>query len=343
MKDFNEDEWLQGDDIPTPPSNGFSKLFFKTDGKLYSINSSSLELRIGPIDTGSFIISSSFNSFTQSYYIDSSSFDYKIISNANNISAKVSTGSFNVFTQSYYQDSASFNNRLNNISIVGYVMTGSFNAFTQSYYNDSQSFNNRINNITGSSQINTGSFVLTSSFNAFTQSYYQNSASFDIRINQKLNSGSFNAFTQSYYQNSASFNSRINNIIFGTEYHYDELNIIGSTTSTSYITCLKLTTGALPAGNYRVQAYAEVSPSNANRQIDVEVRLDQTDGTPPTNGTVLSETSTRPSAASVYANISMLKSNISLTAGIHTIALNYKISSNTATIRNVRIELFRIS
>jgi len=53
-------------------------------------------------------------------------------------SSLVTTSSFNSFTQSYYTDSASFNNRINNVTFdtSSLVSTSSFNAYTQS--NDSK-------------------------------------------------------------------------------------------------------------------------------------------------------------------------------------------------------------
>ena len=42
------------------------------------------------------------------------------------------TSSFNSFTQSYQTDSASFNSRINAVDVSGYVSTASFNAYTQS-------------------------------------------------------------------------------------------------------------------------------------------------------------------------------------------------------------------
>lgn len=72
-------------------------------------------------------------------------------------SSLVTTSSFNTFTSSYYVDSASFNDRINagggSVNLGAYVTTSSFNAFTSSYDQDSASFTTRINNS------NTGSFT----------------------------------------------------------------------------------------------------------------------------------------------------------------------------------------
>lgn len=87
------------------------------------------------------------------------------------ISAFVLTSSYNPFTASYYLDSASFDIRINAIGspidLSEYTLTSSFNSFTSSYYLDSASFDTRINNI----DVDTSFLVTTSSFNSFTGSY----------------------------------------------------------------------------------------------------------------------------------------------------------------------------
>ena len=70
-------------------------------------------------------------------YIPTASYDF------------VTTASFNAFTQSYYNDSQSFDYRITNISIDtgSFITSTSFNNFTQSYYNDSGSFDLLISNL----------------------------------------------------------------------------------------------------------------------------------------------------------------------------------------------------
>ncbi len=89
---------------------------------VYSTDSASFDSRIDgiSIDSSSLVTTSSFNQYTASN-------DTKV-NNLNTISA-----SYLVFTQSYYVDSASFNSRIDNvIAGTGFVGTASFNAYTAS-------------------------------------------------------------------------------------------------------------------------------------------------------------------------------------------------------------------
>lgn len=146
---------------------------------------------VGNINTGSLATTASLNSFTSSYYQDSSSFNNRI----NVISSSegsINTGSF-VQTSSYQIDSSSFNTHIGNVfsSQSNYLSTSSYQA-------DSSSFNSRINSVTGSGNINTGSLLLTSSFNNYTSSVSNTFGQYET--------------TSSYQTDSASFNSRINSI-----------------------------------------------------------------------------------------------------------------------------------
>ena len=98
----------------------------------------------GNFDASALVTTSSFNTFTSSYNIDSASFDSRINNSSFNTSSLVTTASFNSFTASYVLDSASFNSKIANLTSV-----------TSSYVLNSQ----------------TSSFVTTSSFNNFTSSY----------------------------------------------------------------------------------------------------------------------------------------------------------------------------
>lgn len=104
--------------------------FTKGDGSTFSLTVDTGSGTAGTINTGSFVLTSSFNPFTES---------------------------INLFTQSYYVDSASFDTRINNIPIVdtgSFVKTGSFNAFTESINNKTGSFLK-----TGSVSLNTLTFT----------------------------------------------------------------------------------------------------------------------------------------------------------------------------------------
>ena len=149
---------------------------------VYSTDSASFDSRIDGLtfDSSSLLTTASFNQYTASN-------DSKI-NNLNTISA-----SYLTFTQSYYVDSASFDSRINNvIAGTGFVGTASFNAYTAStnseisaietftasvstsvgllqtfsssqYKLDSASFSVRIEGIDDDN-------VTTASFNSYTQS-----------------------------------------------------------------------------------------------------------------------------------------------------------------------------
>lgn len=177
----------------------------------------------GTVDSSSFVSTSSFYAFTQSYYSDSASFANAISNVTFDTSSLVSTSSFYDFTQSYYNDSASFVVAISNVTFdtSSLVSTSSFNQFTSSYNTGSFSGsfigtsswafnaltaslapNYVLNSITSSMlepyvlSSQTSSFTTTSSFNQFTQSYYSDSSSFDTKISNLTNA------TSSYVLNS---------------------------------------------------------------------------------------------------------------------------------------------
>ena len=147
-----------------------------------------------PIDTGSFTTTSSFNSFTSSYYVDSSSFSTRVTNledfsssldatfateaelNAAtaSLSASISnlSSSFEIFSGSYNTGSfsGSFIGNLTGTSSysdtatsASYALTASYVelAQTASYYDETDPVFTAVS----------GTFVLTSSFNSFTSSY----------------------------------------------------------------------------------------------------------------------------------------------------------------------------
>jgi hypothetical protein len=99
-------------------TNSFTGSFSGTAS--YAENSNLLDGR----DSTTFTSTSSFNSFTSSYYIDSASFDTRIISNSSSIS---------ILSSSYLESSASFASDIltNNSSIA--LLSSSFLIFSSSY------------------------------------------------------------------------------------------------------------------------------------------------------------------------------------------------------------------
>ena len=219
-----------GEFVLTQSFNNFTTSYYldsaSFNSQIYILSSS-----IYNINLNGFVTTQSFNNFTYSYYQDSNSFDNRlnnITQSVINTSSFVLTQSFNNYTQSinqftssYYLDSSSFNNNINqkldtssyNIDSASFdskinqkLDTSSFNnfsqsinQFTQSYYQDSNSFDFRINQ-----KLNNGSF------NTFTSSYIIDSQSWNLIDSQKLDTSSYNLFTSSYIIDSASFDSRIN-------------------------------------------------------------------------------------------------------------------------------------
>ena len=118
---------------------------------------------------GQFVLSSSFNQFTSSYYTASGAFAAQLSNVYSTQSNYVPTASFNAFTASINSYTSSVNIQLSNIyaSESGYTPTGSFYSFSGSYYTDSSSNVVKFVNIF-SSQSN---YVPTSSITGIN-SYY---------------------------------------------------------------------------------------------------------------------------------------------------------------------------
>ena len=165
------------------------------------------------------------------------------------VNNKVNTTTFNTYSSSIGVISSSFDSRINANSQSINALSSSYINFSGSQYrNDSSSFNTRINNLTGSGgtgiwgnitgniqnqtdlQNQFSQYTTTSSFNTYSSSIGTISSSFDNRINQKLNTSSYitdsssfdsrittnsssiSSLSSSYKIDSASFNTRINNL-----------------------------------------------------------------------------------------------------------------------------------
>ena len=141
----------------------------------------------GNIDTSALVNTASFNAytesintFTQSYYVDSSSFVDSISS---------LDGTTTALVQGFFDQSSQISS-LETFSSSIKNFTSSINTFTQSYYADSASFASQINNI----NVDTSFLVTTASFNSFTSS--------------------INTFTSSY--NTGSFTGSLTGVLNGT-------------------------------------------------------------------------------------------------------------------------------
>lgn len=120
---------------------------------------------------------------------------------------------------------------------------------------------------------------------------------------------------------------------FGTQYTYVESSGLTSTTSTTYIQKLRLTTGLVPEGYYRVGCFFIVYPEVSNNDINIQLILD--------TSTTLQETIESRTTASRQA--SYIFKQIQLSAGIHNIDLNFSSTTGSLVyIKDARIELWRL-
>jgi uncharacterized membrane protein len=106
-----------------------------------------------------------------------------------------------------------------------------------------------------------------------------------------------------------------------------------TTGSTTYVEKLKMTTSNLPAGNYRIGYSLELGSDNKQRS-EFRVQLDDT--------TTLAEAGTAQARNSdeymAYSGFTV----VALTAGVHTIDVDFRRVANNALIRRVRVELYLV-
>jgi len=162
---------------------------FATDAQL-NASSSTLQANINTK-----LNTSSFNSFTQSYYVDSASVDSRLDSSL--VTASVSQSTI-TFTKG---DGSTFNITVADISgsAGDFVTTSSFNSFTQSYYVDSASVDSRLDNIEGAGYVTstiTASVLVTASFATQTLTFTKGDGStFSVTIpdvsGSTIDTGSF--------------------------------------------------------------------------------------------------------------------------------------------------------
>ena len=129
--------------------------------------------------------------------------------------------------------------------------------------------------------------------------------------------------------------------IFGSEYDYAASEGESSTTSNTYQQKLRLTTGSVSAGDYRIGWSFEYTSTTDKLDCGFKVEVDDT--------TVINEISPSPQkkyADGVLYNISGFK-DLSLSNASHTIDLDYiarvGIEIGTTYIRRARLEIWRVS
>jgi hypothetical protein len=123
-----------------------------TDGRLFYGSGSGNDVKEftgTTIDTGSFVTTSSFNTFTSSYYTDSASFDTRINNISIDTSSLVTTSLFNAFTSSIYTFTSSIQTEVDNLT----AQTGSYAVTASNDFIGDQTINGVLT-ITGSEQCN---------------------------------------------------------------------------------------------------------------------------------------------------------------------------------------------
>lgn len=128
--------------------------------------------------------------------------------------------------------------------------------------------------------------------------------------------------------------------IFGTEYQFAESAGLSTTSMTppSYMNKLTLTTPSIPAGDYKISVYYNWSYDSLSTDFIARVQLD-------TSITIFShQAEPKDTGADQLYGFSGFD-NATLTAGVHTLDLEFAASSagGTARISNARLEIFRIS
>jgi len=132
--------------------------------------------------------------------------------------------------------------------------------------------------------------------------------------------------------------------VFGSYYNYGESDTVTTTTSDVFLEKTSITTGSLPAGNYRIGWSYQWNHDNAGNDFEARVRLDGTTDImlhkqePKDSAGAFSTTGT----SQQYQNSGF--KHISL-SGVHNIVLDFRTDSNgdESSMWNARIELWRVS
>lgn len=127
-------------------------------------------------------------------------------------------------------------------------------------------------------------------------------------------------------------------VIFGSQSKIAESSGLSSTSTTAWVQKTRLTTADIPSGTYRIGVFYNWSHNSISTEFQARVQIDDT--------TTIYEHNEEPGASSTdaYWDASGFQW-VSLESGTHTIDLDYRSNNNgdTASIRNARIEFWRIS
>ena len=132
---------------------------------------------------------------------------------------------------------------------------------------------------------------------------------------------------------SVTINSTVTTPVFGTQYQYAESLGNQTTTSTTFLQKVNLTTTSLPAGTYRIGFMAELGNNSVSNFVEVRCQLN--------NITDIGFSVIEPKDGANYYSFSGFSSQV--LSGINTIDIDFRANTNTAKIRNARIEIFRTS
>jgi len=128
--------------------------------------------------------------------------------------------------------------------------------------------------------------------------------------------------------------------IFGSRYQYAASEGSSTTTSTTFQQKLRMTTSSLPAGDFRIGYYFEVSQDNGDKRFNAQVELNDT--------TLLAQNTSATNIVTDtgdgFAQSGGFKEE-TLIAGVHTVDIDFRATTDGGTIeiRRARIELWRVN
>lgn len=123
-------------------------------------------------------------------------------------------------------------------------------------------------------------------------------------------------------------------VVFGSSYHYEEVDAVSSTNSTEYLTKVLLETTSVPAGTYRLGWYYEWARDRTSTDFMATVTI---------NDTTVMVHNQEPKDANDWYPASGYK-HIELTEGAYNVSLKYcgEVGGNaTSFIRRARVEFWR--
>jgi hypothetical protein len=127
-------------------------------------------------------------------------------------------------------------------------------------------------------------------------------------------------------------------IIFGRWIAQGASTALSTSTSTSYQQKLRLTTGAIEAGTYRIGWMYDWGMTSNSYNFDAQIQVDDTT-------TLMSHVEEPQDAATTQRHQVAGFAYVTLTAATHNIDLDYRSSNagGTARIQNARLEIWRVS